>query len=304
MPSCVVWHKLPHWWIRIFERMPGRLRVAEPATRNRADRNVPKLRNVTGNSTGSLRLRSVKVAVSVCLLLVISAAALSARPITVYLAGDSTMAEKLPNKRPETGWGEALQQYFTDQVRIDNRARNGRSTRTFISEGLWQAIVDSLQAGDYVFIQFGHNDQSKDKPDRYTPPDDFRRNLVRFVSDVRGKRGTPVLFTPVRRRRFDKDGKLYDTQGEYAQIARDVAAAERMPLIDMHEESARVLSAFGAEPSRQLFLQLQPWENPNYRDGVEDNTHFSPGGAGVMAYIAVHALREAKLDLVRHLKLQ
>lgn len=113
----------------------------------------------------------------------------------------------------------------------------------------------------------------------------------------------PVLFTPVRRRRFDKDGKLYDTQREYAGIARSVAAAERVPLIDMHEESARVLTAFGAEPSRQLFLQLKRGENPNYPEGVEDNTHFSPGGAGVMAYIAVQAIRDAHLDIVRYFKL-
>ena len=238
----------------------------------------------------------------IALCALVLALAYPARPITVYLAGDSTMAEKQPDKRPETGWGEALQQYFTDEVRIDNRARNGRSTRTFISEGLWQAIVDSLAPGDYVFIQFGHNDESQDKSDRYTPPEDFRRNLVRFVSDARAKGATPVLFTPVRRRRFDKDGKLYDTHGEYPDIVRRVATSERVALIDMHGESGRVLTAFGAEPSRQLFLQLKPKENPNYPAGIEDNTHFSPGGAGVMAYVAVEAMRQAHLDLVRYLR--
>src|SRR5215213_3600090 len=93
-------------------------------------------------------------------------------PITVYLAGDSTMAEKKPDKRPETGWGEMLQKYFdAEKVRIENHAQNGRSTKTFISENRWQAIVDKLKKGDYVFIQFGHNDSSKDKGERYTPPE-------------------------------------------------------------------------------------------------------------------------------------
>ena len=86
------------------------------------------------------------------------------RPITIFLAGDSTMAAKLPEKRPETGWGEMLQKHFAEtKVKIENHAQNGRSTKTFISEGRWQAIVDELQKGDYVFVQFGHNDESKEK---------------------------------------------------------------------------------------------------------------------------------------------
>ena len=130
-------------------------------------------------------------------------------PITIYLAGDSTMAEKQPDRRPETGWGEALQKFFpADKVRIANHAQNGRSTKSFIAEGRWQVIVDKLNQGDYVFSQFGHNDESKDKGDRYTPPAEFRLNLIRFINEVRAKRATPVLLTPVMRRRFDKEGKF------------------------------------------------------------------------------------------------
>src|SRR5688500_4951098 len=111
-------------------------------------------------------------------------------PITIFLAGDSTMAVKLPEKRPETGWGEMLAARFKPgTVKIDNRAANGRSTKTSISEGKWQSIIDDLKNGDYVFIQFGHNDSSKDKGERYTRPDDYRKNLIRFVEDVRGKGG-------------------------------------------------------------------------------------------------------------------
>src|SRR6266576_2534279 len=115
------------------------------------------------------------------LLLLTPCLTMAQQPITVYLAGDSTMAQKLPEKRPETGWGEALPACFDEsKVRIDNHAQNGRSTKSFIAEKRWQVIVDKLKPGDYVFIQFGHNDESKDKGDRYTPPAEFRGNLIRF----------------------------------------------------------------------------------------------------------------------------
>ena len=133
----------------------------------------------------------------------LSGSAFAGVPITIYLAGDSTMAEKLPEKRPETGWGEALQKFLNpDKVKIENHAKNGRSTRTFVEERLWQAIIDKLKKGDYVFIEFGHNDAAKDRTDRYTPPEDYRRNLVRFITEVREKKAIPVLLTPVMRRRL------------------------------------------------------------------------------------------------------
>src|SRR6266536_2415280 len=133
----------------------------------------------------------------VLLLSVLFATAADAQ-ITVYIVGDSTAANKTADKRPETGWGEMLQQYFDPaKVKIDNRAMNGRSTKSFVAEGHWQAIVDSLKKGDYVFVQFGHNDESKDKGERYTPPEDFKKNFERFVTDVRRKNATIVLLTPV-----------------------------------------------------------------------------------------------------------
>src|SRR6188508_2803366 len=128
-------------------------------------------------------MKLIAAALAIAILVTISPA--QKPPITVFLAGDSTCAAKLPEKRPETGWGEMLQQYFDPaSVSIDNHAQNGRSTKTFISEGRWQAIVDQLQKGDYVFIQFGHNDESKEKGERYTPPEDYRKNLIRFITDV------------------------------------------------------------------------------------------------------------------------
>jgi len=241
---------------------------------------------------------------SLLVILFVSVAAFAQKEaVTVFLAGDSTMAPKLPEKRPETGWGEMLGQHFKDgKVRIENRAMNGRSTKTFISEGRWQKIVDELKKGDFVFIQFGHNDSSKDKGERYTPPDDYKMNLIRFVDGVRAKGGTPVLLTPVMRRRFDIDGKFYDTHGEYPGIVRTVAHEYKVALIDMHKLSGAVIVEFGVEGSKKLFLQLKPGENANYPSGIEDNTHFSPLGAEEMAKLAVAGIRENKLVLVRYLK--
>ena len=225
-------------------------------------------------------------------------------PVTIFLAGDSTMAEKLAEKRPETGWGEKLQAYFDEKrIKIENHAQNGRSTKTFIAENRWQAIVDKLEKGDYVFIQFGHNDQSKEKGERYTPPEDFKDNLRRMISDVRAKNAIPVLLTPVARRRFDKDGKFYDTHGKYPDLTRSVAAEMKVPLIDMQRSSEKLITKYGVEKSKKLFLILQPGESENYPNGLDDNTHFSPLGAEEMARLAVGEIRRNRsLKLRKYLK--
>jgi lysophospholipase L1-like esterase len=243
----------------------------------------------------------------ICSLFFLSIAAMAVTakdPITVYLAGDSTMAQKQADKRPETGWGEFLQQHFDSaKVKIDNRAMNGRSTKTFISEGRWQAIVDGLKKADYVFIQFGHNDESKTKVERYTPPAEYQANLERMINDVLAKKGKPVLLTPVMRRSFDANGVFHDSHDPaYAAIVRALAKSKKVPLIDLGVSTEAMLKQYGAEPARQLFLQLKVGENPNYPQGIEDNTHFSPKGAELVAAQAVEAIKNAKLGLAKFLK--
>ena len=212
--------------------------------------------------------------------------------VTIHLAGDSTMAEKLPEKRPETGWGEFLAaQFRPDTVAVDNRAKNGRSTRTFIEEGRWQALLDATQPGDVVLIQFGHNDQSVEKRDRYTPPADYARNLERFVSDVRGKQATPVLLTPVARRRFDDAGRLLDSHGEYPDLVRALAAREQVALIDMQKRSEAVVQEAGVDGFQVAVPVGGAGRHANYPNGVEDNTHFSPKGAACIASEFAMALR-------------
>lgn len=217
----------------------------------------------------------------------------AAQATRILLAGDSTMSEKLAEKRPETGWGEMLQDWFpTDAVVVVNHAKNGRSTRTFIEEGRWDALMAEVNAGDYVFIQFGHNDASKSKTDRYTPLETFRANLERFVADVNKSDATPVLLTPVVRRRFDENGMFYDSHGTYPDIVREVADSTGTTLIDLHARSTAFLEAYGAERSKTLFLWLRPGQSANYPDGLEDNTHFSPLGARAMASLVMQAIAE------------
>jgi lysophospholipase L1-like esterase len=231
----------------------------------------------------------------------VAALAFRAPPLTVWLAGDSTMAQKQPDKRPETGWGEALQPCFdSTQVRIANRAMNGRSTRSFVAEGRWKAITDSLHAGDYVFIQFGHNDE-KVGTNNYSSPDDYRRNLVQFVDEVRAKHAQPVLFTPVVRRKFE-GVQLVPTHGAYPDAARAAARERNVPLVDMERGSAALVQRLGPDSSRALWLHLDAGANPNYPNGVQDDTHFNPLGARTMAGIAVDALRALKLGLATQLR--
>lgn len=225
-------------------------------------------------------------------------------PIVVYLAGDSTLAEKTADKRPETGWGEYLQSRFDDKkVKIENHAQNGRSTKSFIAEGRWQAIVDKLRKGDYVLIEFGHNDEKLDKPSVGAAAfGEYRENLIRFVKDVRAKNAFPVLLTPVMRRRFNAQGEFFDTHGEYPDAVRKVALELKVPLIDMHRESEALIKNLGVEASKKLFLILKEGEHPNYPEGIEDNTHFSSFGAEQMAKIAAAEIQKQKIKLRKYLK--
>lgn len=220
--------------------------------------------------------------------------------ITIYLIGDSTIANKAVNAYPETGWGMPFAFMFDSTVTVDNRAKNGRSTRTFISENLWQPIADNLKAGDYVFIQFGHNDESKEKIDRYTSPEDYKRNLIKFISDARLKNANPILLTPVSRRRF-KDGKIQETHVEYSPLVREIAKSENVPVIDLDKLSRELYQELGEERSRLLFLQLKPGEHPNYPDGKDDNTHFSELGARKVAQIVLSEIRKLDPELSKRI---
>lgn len=220
--------------------------------------------------------------------------------ITVYLAGDSTMANKAVSARPETGWGMPFNVFFDTTVRVDNKAKNGRSTKSFIAEGIWKSITDSLQAGDYVLIQFGHNYEVPSKA-TYTPKADYQANLKRMIDETRAKGAYPVLITPVARRKFDAAGLVEGTHEEYSAIVRQVASTEQVPLIDLDKESQALLQQFGSEDSKMLFNYLNPGENPNYPDGRADDTHFSELGARKMAEIVLKDIKVLHIGLADHI---
>jgi lysophospholipase L1-like esterase len=221
--------------------------------------------------------------------------------IKVFLAGDSTMSNKEVSAYPETGWGMPFAHFFDESVTVDNRAKNGRSTKTFISEGLWQAIVTELQAGDYVFIQFGHNDEAKEKVGRYTAPEEYLLNLIRFVSETRSRKAIPVLLTPVARRKFDDAGHIVETHDVYAAVVRSVAKDQNVPLIDLDARSQALLQTYGPENSKLLFNWLEPGEHPNYPQGVSDNTHFNELGARKMAELVLGEIKALHLDVAKRI---
>ncbi|RYE11678.1 MAG: rhamnogalacturonan acetylesterase [Sphingobacteriaceae bacterium] len=220
--------------------------------------------------------------------------------IKVYLIGDSTMANKQVKAYPETGWGMPFASFFDETVTVDNRAQNGRSTKSFIAENRWQPVADHLKEGDFVLIQFGHNDEVPTKA-TYTPEADFTKNLLRFVTETRQKKAIPVLITPVARRKFNADGKIEDTHAVYAALVRKVAEENQVPLIDLDKESMDLLQQFGPENSKLLFNHLQPGEHPNYPEGKQDDTHFNELGARKMAEIVLADIRKLHLDLAEHI---
>ena len=233
--------------------------------------------------------------VAVCLLLV-SFAPLPTKHIKVYLVGDSTIANKEVRAYPETGWGMPFRYFFDSTVTVDNRARNGRSTKSFINEGLWQPVVDNLKEGDYVLIQFGHNDEGKEKVGRYTTPDEFKANLKRYVAETRSKKAIPVLITPVARRTFEGT-QVKESHPIYTDAVIEVAKQNNVPLIDLDKKSMELLQQLGHETSKLLYDYVQPNENPNYPEGKQDDTHFSELGARKMAEIVLAEIRNLHLEL-------
>jgi len=219
----------------------------------------------------------------------------------IFLIGDSTMADKPLVDNPEHGWGQMLPIFFTKNVQIFNHARNGRSTKSFIAEGRWKTVYDQLRPGDYVFIQFGHNDGKKEDTSRFAAPrPDYKNNLVKFVREAREKKAIPVLLTPVTRRDFDSTGKLVATHGDYPAVVKEVANEERVPMIDMFAQSKKIIKGLGDEKSKALYLQGVKKQYRHW-DKKRDNTHFTRRGAVLMASLAVNGIKELHLPLVKEL---
>ncbi len=222
------------------------------------------------------------------------------KSIKVYMIGDSTMSIKKPEAYPETGWGMEFPQFFDKSVTVDNRAMNGRSTWSFQTENRWQPVVDNLNEGDYVIIEFGHNDEKLEKPGIGTTLDQFRDNLIKFVNDTRSKKAFPILMTPISRRSF-KDGVVTLTHKGYPNVVRHVADSLKVPMVDMELKTKQWLQSVGDEPSKKFFNYVEVGDK-NYPQGKKDDTHLSPAGAKKIAELAVEGIKELKLELAERFR--
>lgn len=245
--------------------------------------------------------------------------------ITIFMIGDSTMAnKKMDGGNPERGWGMVLPGFFSEDIRIDNHAANGRSSKSFISEGRWDKVISQVKKGDYVFIQFGHNDEKADSTRHTDPGTTFDDNLRRYVNETRAKGGIPVLFNSIVRRNFvrpkddaitkdvrltpgekaqPKEGTvLFDTHGAYLDSPRKVAKELGVTFIDMNKITHELVQELGPAESKKLFMFVEPNQVPAFPKGREDNTHLNVYGARTVAGLAVDAIGKEIPELAQYIR--
>ncbi|MBP4137008.1 rhamnogalacturonan acetylesterase [Flavobacterium geliluteum] len=216
-----------------------------------------------------------------------------AQKTTLYGIGDSTMATKQnPDRNPEFGWMQVLQPFFKDNIKVENKAVNGRSTKSFINEKRWDSVYKKLQKGDYVFIEFGHNDAKINDSARFTNPHtSYRHNLIRFVKESREKGAIPVLLSSISRRNFNEKGVLVATHGEYTLETRLLAQEYKVPFIDLEYYTELMELKYGPERSKELHLHFKKGEEPYYTEDKADDTHLSKKGATEVAQIVINQIK-------------
>lgn len=256
------------------------------------------------------------LALIICSLLLVGCHQNKDNPTVVYLIGDSTMADYtgnydpgkdyLKHRYPLTGWGQVFQKFLNsdslyqinkiikiDSARVDNRARGGRSTRTFFQEGRWRMVYDNLKLNDVVIMQFGHNDAAENKPERYVNIEGYKEFLRLFVHQTREKNALPIIVTPVARNYPWKDGVLQNAHGDYDQAPKDIANELEVMLIDLNQASRDYFSKKGeAYVSEHYFMNLPEDIYEAYPKGQKDNTHFQPQGATEVARLVFEALKK------------
>lgn len=212
----------------------------------------------------------------------------------IFIAGDSTAAHKAVNKRPESGWGEYLGKYMPN-YKIVNVAENGRSTKSFINLGLLERINQEIGKEDVLLIQFGHNDGHHEDMTRYTTPEEYQLNLLKYIDVAKKHQAIPVLISSITRRMFEDQKLNPNALGPYPSQMKCVAEKENVLFIDMFHLSQELLKQFGEEDSIRLYLHLKPNTHINYPDGIIDNTHFTPYGAEMFAQMIANEL--SKLNI-------
>lgn len=218
---------------------------------------------------------------------------------TLYLAGDSTVVDQ--DKEPWAAWGQMLPVFFGEGLTISNQAESGETIRSFVSERRWGKILSTLKPGDFVMIQFAHNDQ---KPGAgYVPADtDYKDYLRRYIAESRAKGATPILVTSMHRRRFTPDGKIIATLGDYPQAMRDIAAEQQVPLVDLNKLSATLFEALGEQGTLHAFVHYPANTFPNQPEALADDTHFNGYGAYELARAIVQSIRDQHLPLDHFLR--
>lgn len=243
--------------------------------------------------------------------------------ITVFMIGDSTMANKsLDAGNQERGWGHVLGGFFSENIRVENHAVNGRSSKSFIDEGRWQEVLDRIRPGDYVLIQFGHNDEKADEKRHTDPGTTFDANLRKFVTETRSKGGIPVLFNSIVRRNFGENAnaiaaddvrsekstaveevdKLVDTHGKYLDSPRNVAREMKVCFIDLNNATRQLVESYGVEGSKKLFMWIPEGVSPACPKGRQDNTHLNVFGARRVASLAADSLASHFPELAKEIR--
>jgi lysophospholipase L1-like esterase len=213
----------------------------------------------------------------------------------IYLAGDSTVVDQY--YEPWAAWGQMLPRFFLPGIVVANHAESGETTKSFVGEHRLAKIMTTMKAGDYLFIQFAHNDM---KPGAVSL-EDYKNLLTDFIAQTRAKGATPVLVTPMNRRTFDDAGKITNSFGPYPDAVREVAAEQKTALIDLNAMSKTLFEAMGPEGTLKAFMHYPENSFPGQTAAIADDTHFNSYGAYELARCIVHGIREANLPLTKFL---
>lgn len=217
---------------------------------------------------------------------------------TVYIAGDSTVQTYDEYWRPEAGWGQMIPRYFNEDIAFSNQSIGGRSSKTFITEGRLDQILRTIRPNDYFLIQFGHNDATISRPERYASVPDYKNYLKTYINGARQRGAEPVLVTPVGRRDFQEaTGQFNISFPEYVQGMKEVAEEMNVELVDLSARSVEYFNEIGPEGTLAVFLHTDPGVYPAFPNGSQDNTHFQEYGAIQMARLVAGEVEKSSSSL-------
>ncbi|HCE44244.1 MAG TPA: hypothetical protein DET40_11910 [Lentisphaeria bacterium] len=220
----------------------------------------------------------------------------------IFIAGDSTACLYKPEAKPQTGWCEVLPESTAAGTKVVNLAMGGTTTKSFRSYNIWKQIMDKIKPGDFVIIQFGCNDKFNNDPNVHASVPEYTENLKQFVKEVRDKKGTPVLCTPIPMLQFYKEGKVCNAFDEYCKAVADVAKEMTVDLVDVNKLYIELLNKEGEEKSKRFYMFLEPGKSKNYPKGQKDITHLQLEGAKAVADIFLKDAKTQKLPIAKCFK--